>query len=40
MSDGDAALSVERVINGNGESEIIAKTARVRAGFQQYLQME
>lgn len=37
MLDGDAALSIERVINGAGESEVIARTSKIRPGIQQRL---
>ena len=37
MLDGDDALNIERVINGAGESEVIARTSKVRPGIQQRL---
>ena len=37
MLDGDAALAISPVNNGSGESEIIAKTAKVTPGVQQIL---
>lgn len=37
MLDGDDALTIERVINGAGESEVIARTSKVRPGVQQRL---
>ena len=37
MLDADDALNIERVINGAGESEVIARTSRIRPGIQQRL---